>query len=293
MQGLEFIYFQKTMFDFIRYKEIFLNATEGWDNEKWSNFTDNPFLISSPILQDCHVKNCRLIESRAKMLEYMPKDSVVAEVGTQYGRFAEKIYSITKPRKLHLIDYSFDLFKQEVSQKETNIFQDGIENGTIELHEGDSSTILSSFTDEYFDWIYIDADHAYEGVCKDIQQGYPKVKPDGMMVFNDYTNWSVCEIMPYGVARAVNEFCLAKNWEIVFLALQSFGYHDIAIKKNSGEQDLRIQLQEVKSELQSSQLQMQQLELELEQAKRSIDFMENDKFWKLRSHWMKIKQIFS
>ena len=281
------------MFDFIRYKEFFLNATEGWDNEKWSNFNDNPFLIASPILQDCHVKNCRLVESRAKMLEYLPKNSVVAEVGTQYGRFSEKILSITKPHKLHLIDYSFDLFKQELSQKENCLLSNGIQKGNIELHEGDSSTILSSFPDEYFDWIYIDADHAYEGVCKDIQQGYTKVKPDGMMVFNDYTNWSVCEIMPYGVAKAVNEFCIANDWEIVFLALQFLGYHDIAIKKNTGEKEVRIQLQEAKSELQSSQARMQQLELELEQAKRAIDFMENDQFGKLRSHWMKIKQIFS
>jgi long-subunit acyl-CoA synthetase (AMP-forming) len=119
------------------------------------------------------------------------------------------------------------------------------------------------------------------------------VKPDGMMVFNDYTNWSVCEVMPYGVARAVNEFCMANNWEVVFLALQSLGYHDIAIKKNTGEKEVRIQLQEANSELQRSQLQMQQLELELEQAKRSIDFMENDKFWKLRSQWLKIKNLFS
>lgn len=281
------------MLDLIRYKQNFLNATEGWDNEKWSNLNHNPFVICSPNLQDCHVKNCRLVETRAKMLEYLPKNSVVAEVGTQYGHFSEEILSIAKPEKLHLIDYNFDFFKQGLSQTENSLLQDGIEQGTIELHEGDSSTILSSFPDKFFDWIYIDADHTYEGVCKDIQQGYPKVKPDGMMVFNDYTNWSVCEIMPYGVAKAVNEFCIAHNWEIVFLALQSLGYHDIALKKNIGEKEARIQLQEAKSELQRSQLQMQQLELELEQTKSAIDFMENDKFWKLRSHWMKIKQIFS
>ncbi|PSB19813.1 class I SAM-dependent methyltransferase [filamentous cyanobacterium Phorm 46] len=281
------------MFDFIRYKQNFLNATQGWDNEKWSNFNDNPFLISSPILQNCHVKNCRLVESRAKMLEYLPKDSVVAEVGTQYGLFAEKILSIVKPKKLHLIDYNFDLFKAEVSQQQKIIFQEGIENGTIELHEGDSSTILASFPEEYFDWIYIDADHAYEGVYKDIYEAYTKVKSDGMLVFNDYTNWSVCEIIPYGVAKAVNEFCIANNWEVVFLALQFLGYHDIAIKKNIGEKEVRVQLQECQSHLERSQLQIQQLGLELEQAKRAIDFMENDKFWKLRSQWLKIKQIFS
>lgn len=281
------------MLDFIKYKENFLEATKDWDNEKWSNYKDNPLVLVSPILENCHVKNCRLLKNRFRMLECLPKNSVVAEVGTQYGHFAEVIISITKPKKLHLIDYNFDLFKAEMSKNEKILLQQGIENGSVELHEGDSSTILSSFPDECFDWIYIDADHAYEGVCKDIQQGYPKVKPDGMMVFNDYTNWSVCEIMPYGVAKAVNEFCIANDWEIVFLALHSLGYHDVAIRKNTGEKEVRVQLQEAKSELQSSQARIQQLELELEQAKRSIDFMENDKFWKLRSQWLKIKQKFS
>jgi hypothetical protein len=281
------------MFDFIEYKKRFLEATKDWNNEKWNNFDDNLFLLSAPMLQDCHVKNCRFVESRLKMLEYLPKNSVVAEVGTQYGHFAEQIMAIAKPKKLHLIEYNLDLFKAEISKKQIIRVQEGIENGTVELHEGDSSTILSSFPDEYFDWIYIDADHGYQGVCKDIQQGYTKIKAAGMMVFNDYTNWSVCEVMPYGVAKAVNEFCIANNWEMVFFAFQSLGYHDVAIRKNTGETALRIPLEEGNSELQNYQAQIQQLQLQLEQAKKTIDLMENDRFGKLRSIWRKIQQKLS
>lgn len=281
------------MLDFLQYKKNFLAATQGWDNEKWNNYSDNPFIVVAPVLQNYHVKNCRVVENRFKMLEFLPKNSVVAEVGTQYGEFAEKILATVKPQKLHLIDGDFEPLKFEIANGRKPLIKSAIDSGIVELHEGDSSTILDSFIEDYFDWIYIDADHAYEGVCKDIDRGYSKVKPDGLMVFNDYTNWSVCEIMPYGVARAVNEFCIANNWEIVFFALHSLGYHDIAIKKNSGEKDLRVQLQEVNSELQGAQLQVQQLMSELESAKQAIDFMENDKFWKLRSYWMNIKKIFS
>ncbi len=280
------------MFDFIEYKKRFLEATKDWNNEKWNNFDDNPFLLPAPMLQESQVKNCRFVESRLKMLEYLPKNSVVAEVGTQYGYFAEQIMAITKPKKLHLLDYNFDLFKAEISKKQKSLVQEGIENGTVELHEGNSSTSLSSFPDEYFDWIYIDADHAYQGVCKDIQQGYTKVKAAGMMVFNDYTNWSVCELMPYGVAKAVNEFCIANNWEIVFFAFQPLGYHDVAIRKNTGEKALQIQLEEANSQLHNYQAQIQQLQLELEKAKKTIDLMENDRFGKLRSIWRKIQQNF-
>ncbi len=69
------------------------------------------------MLQDCHVKNCRFVESRLKILEYQPKNSVVAEVGTQYGRFAEEIIAIAKPKKLHLSDNNFDLFKAAIIKK--------------------------------------------------------------------------------------------------------------------------------------------------------------------------------
>lgn len=279
------------MLDFLQYKQNFLEATQNWDNQKWNNFNDNPFVLSSPMLEDCHIKNCRLLENREKMLEFLPKNSVVAEVGTQHGRFSARIRNITQPKKLHLIDSNFDLFQSEINQKPR--LQAAIENGSVELHEGDSSTILANFPEEYFDWIYIDADHTYEGICKDIDRGYTKVKSDGMMVFNDYTNWSVCEIMPYGVSKAVNEFCIANNWEILYLVLHSLGYHDIAIKKNSGAPEVRIQLQEAKSELESLQFQIQQLVSELDSAKNYLDFIENDKFWKLRSQWIKIKNLFS
>jgi hypothetical protein len=91
---------------------------------------------------------------------------------------------------------------------------------------------LENFPDNYFDWIYIDADHSYEGVKKDINKSKTKVKRDGLLVFNDYTPWSVAELIPYGVPKAVNEFCIANNWEIIYFALDSyFGYHDVAIRR--------------------------------------------------------------
>ena len=138
--------------------------------------------------------------------------------------------------------------------------------------------------------MYIDADHAYQDVCKDIQQRYHKVKTELMRVFNDYTNGSVCEDRPYGVAKAVKEFCIANNWEIVFFPFQSLGNRDVAIRKNTGETEVRIQLEEANSRLPNYPDKIQQLQLELEQAKKTIDLMENDQFGKLRSIWRKILQ---
>jgi hypothetical protein len=47
--------------------------------------------------------------------------------------------------------------------------------------------------------------------------------------------------MPYGVAKAVNDFCMANNWEVVFFVFQSLGDRGVAIRKNTGKTALRIQ----------------------------------------------------
>ena len=153
----------------------------------------------------------------------MPKNAVVVEVGTQTGNFAEKILEITQVKELHLIDISYRIFNYAALNSYIN-------EGRIILHEGDSSTILKTFEDKYFDWIYVDGDHEYEGVVKDIDAAFPKVKKDGFIVFNDYTSWSPLECMPYGVYPAVNEFILKYNFKLDYFAFHNEGYHDIAVK---------------------------------------------------------------
>jgi predicted O-methyltransferase YrrM len=54
------------------------------------------------------------------------------------------------------------------------------------------------FEDESVDFIFIDADHAYESVKKDIQAWWPKLKKGGIMSGHDYFN-------PFGVKQAVDE----------------------------------------------------------------------------------------
>jgi len=52
--------------------------------------------------------------------------------------------------------------------------------------------------------VYIDADHSYEGVMRDIRAWHPKLVQGGVMAFHDYLNPS------YGVHAAVNDFCREK-----------------------------------------------------------------------------------
>ena len=43
-----------------------------------------------------------------------------------------------------------------------------ITSGRVAVHLGDSGTVIESMPDRYFDWMYIDGDHSYEGVKRDL-----------------------------------------------------------------------------------------------------------------------------
>jgi len=47
------------------------------------------------------------------------------------------------------------------------------------------------FKDDYFDFVYIDADHTYKGVTADLEAWYPKVRKGGMLAGHDYCNWTI------------------------------------------------------------------------------------------------------
>ena len=167
---------------------------------------------------------CRLIQNRLEMVKLLPANAVVAEVGTDRGEFAKHILSTCKPKELHI-------FEIDPSRIVPENLAAGRDKGIITLHEGDSATNLSAMPNVYFDWIYIDGDHSYEGVKRDITAAVNKVKPGGLLVYNDYTTWSPASMSRCGVARAVNEFCIANGWEFVFFAFQSMMYNDVAVRR--------------------------------------------------------------
>lgn len=176
-------------------------------------------------LQPRHVEHCRVLANRDVMIrDHLPKDRVVAEIGVGEGGNARTILDGSLPRELHLIDTDF-------SRLHRHLVEAGLQDGIVRLYEQDSATALASFPDEYFDWIYIDADHSYGGITRDIEQAKRKVKHDGVLVFNDYLLFSHAEFLSYGVVAAVNELCLTDGWELRYFALAPHMYCDVAVSR--------------------------------------------------------------
>jgi predicted O-methyltransferase YrrM len=126
-------------------------------------------------------------------LDPLPKRGL--EVGFCWGMSARAFLELTEPVNGALLS----LDKDDQMGKANDFKKYG---KRFELKFGDSSTIMkSSKGKQVFDWIYIDGDHAYEGVKKDLLAALPLLAEDGVMFCDDYGN-------PCGVKQAVDELVI-------------------------------------------------------------------------------------
>lgn len=69
-----------------------------------------------------------------------------------------------------------------------------------ELHACLSWEGAARYGNASLDYVYIDADHHYDAVCRDIDAWLPKIKPGGLISGHDF-----CEYPEFGVIQAVTE----------------------------------------------------------------------------------------
>ena len=187
---------------------------------------------SPPRLTSRHIKNLRVVKSRSRLLPLMPSNAIVAEVGVDEGNFSEKILSLTQPKVLHLVDaWGSQRFGEEKFNKVRNRFGAEMERGQVVIHRGISWDELQKFPDGYFDWIYLDTSHTYEGTAKELEVSRLKVKPDGLISGHDYSVGNIKKALPYGVIHAVNEFCIGHDWEMIYLTHEPNRYLSYVLRR--------------------------------------------------------------
>ncbi len=91
--------------------------------------------------------------------------------------------------------------------------------------------MLAQFDNETFDWIYVDADHTYRGVKRDIEAAAPKIKKGGLIIFNDFARISRSSLGVFGVHQAVCEFAVNERWPFEYFCFQGDALYDVALKK--------------------------------------------------------------
>jgi len=159
------------------------------------------------------------VSNRVELISKLTANGRVAELGTFKGEFAKDILSRSSPIELHLVDIDFSRLNPEISS-----------DRRVACHRGFTQDVLTKFDDGYFDWIYVDADHSYEGTLRDAQLSAPKVRSGGFLVFNDFAHLDPA-YGRYGVHRAVSEFAVSMRWPLAFLAFAPNGLYDVALRK--------------------------------------------------------------
>jgi len=159
----------------------------------------------------------RILRPSLKNLEGR-KELVGAEIGVFLGANSETILQNLDIKKLYLIDpyhEGYCLFKiagyksfmaKEEAHKRLTPYSDKI------VWVEDSTDSRMYYIDDVFDFVYVDGDHKYDGVMKDLNNFYPLLKDGGVIGGHDFDK----EDAGNQVVRAVYDFFNALNKDVHF-----------------------------------------------------------------------------
>jgi hypothetical protein len=122
------------------------------------------------------------------MIEHNPEVAVAIDSWTNDGITANDA-KLSQER----LDEQYECFRAMTMSK-----------SFVEIKRGQTYEISKEYEDNYFDLIYIDADHGYEGCKRDLEAWYPKCQR--FFIGDDYNK--------QGVRKAVDEFAKNNNLQV-------------------------------------------------------------------------------
>jgi len=139
------------------------------------------------------------------------------EVGFFRGEFSSEIVKVLDSKKHYVIDtfsdanmVSGDKDGNNLSYQDMTAMEEYSQSLGYVTVKGTSDK-LSSIV-EYFDFVYIDGDHSYEWVSKDLVNAVCSTRPGAILAGHDYSQ----DKFP-GCYRAVNDFCNKYNLSIFLI----------------------------------------------------------------------------
>lgn len=172
------------------------------------------------------------MESR-KILPFLlgRKDLVGIEIGVDHAQFSYELLTTGLFKNFFCVDDWNDTFYDVVDDKgsplkllfNSNIIYESAKNtlkefNNVSLIRKKSEHAVKDFKDESFDFIYIDSNHTYENVKKDLEIWWPKLKKKGIFCGDDYFDGShkisynnIYYNVLFNVKKAVDEFCILQS----------------------------------------------------------------------------------
>ena len=144
--------------------------------------------LQSPTI--CEV-GVRVADNFKSMLTPNVEKAVAVDIWTDTGNSAQNDW--LSPQK-------------ELDNQYCHVFRMYFNNPKVKIIREFSAKAAEFFEDETFDFVYIDADHSYEGCLEDIKSWYPKVKSGGVIGGHDYVEHVNGFGVKFGVLEAVAKF---------------------------------------------------------------------------------------
>ena len=173
------------------------------------------------------------------------KDLYVLEIGVHKGDFSKQLANNLDPKKLILVDpwiayddkvysnswYGKSSISNQVIQDQyfldiKKYFENEIRLETVEVHRKTSDDFFHQ-NQLKFDLIYIDGNHLFDFVVRDITNSLNFINRDGIIVLDDY---GVAGWWNDGITKAVNFFKKKKSIKII-RKHSLFDYHNQCIIK--------------------------------------------------------------
>jgi len=151
------------------------------------------------------------------------KLGVGVEVGVDLGDNAKEILDKTSIY-LYLVD-NYEWRKKKVGKSRYDMAKEKLsihlENKRCEFLYGESSFMANRIEDNALDFCYIDADHSYEGIKKDVTSWWPKVKVGGIFSGHDYKKKNDIKTT---VMRYMDEFVIENGLRLFALGGRGGGF---------------------------------------------------------------------
>lgn len=151
-----------------------------------------------------------MIKYRIHLNQLLPVNPIVCEVGCAEGYFSQHMAEHWKTGKSYMVDNwgtigdvtgdgSFPQEWHDMNYYSAKWKMYHHRHKTVMLR-GLSHNMAKEVPDNSLDLLYLDANHSYEGVKRDLDAWYFKVKQGGVIAGHDFLSQA------YGVRQAVEEF---------------------------------------------------------------------------------------
>jgi hypothetical protein len=150
-------------------------------------------------------------------------NGVGCEIGVLRGEFTKFLLENWTCKHMYLVDLweEYDGYDEKFHNHNLNyeIMERNLKpyKHRITVCKGYSDKVVSQFPNNMFDFVYVDANHSYEGCKSDMNLYWDKLKSGGLLMGDDYhlndietLNFNNMQSV-FGVTKAVKEFAKEKK----------------------------------------------------------------------------------